>query len=160
MFTKDAILTLYHGTHECLDLVVHHAAILPPALFSHPVPGFGAGTVRDQLVHVLSVEAAWISALQHLPIVRLSSDDFPSAAALVPKKRQVMATTLSYIHNMDEAALNQLLPSYPPEWNGPHRSPAFIVAHVVTHAFHHKGQIATMFRMLGHPIGDTDLQRV
>jgi uncharacterized damage-inducible protein DinB len=40
------------------------------------------------------------------------------------------------------------------------RSPAFIVLHVKTHTFHHKGQIVAMLRILGYPAPDTDLQQV
>jgi len=34
------------------------------------------------------------------------------------------------------------------------------VLHVITHAFHHKGQIVAMLRILGYPAPDTDLQQV
>ena len=37
------------------------------------------------------------------------------------------------------------------------RTPALVMHHVLTHAFHHKGQIVAMCRMLGHPAPDTDL---
>lgn len=40
------------------------------------------------------------------------------------------------------------------------RSPAFILLHVITHAFHHKGQVVAMLRILGYPAPDTDLQQV
>jgi uncharacterized damage-inducible protein DinB len=55
--------------------------------------------------------------------------------------------------------LNADLRELPRTWVGPARSPAFILLHVLTHACHHKGQIAAMFRLLGHPTPDTDLQR-
>jgi uncharacterized damage-inducible protein DinB len=34
-----------------------------------------------------------------------------------------------------------------------------ILLHVITHTFHHKGQVVAMLRVLGHPAPDTDLQR-
>jgi uncharacterized damage-inducible protein DinB len=39
------------------------------------------------------------------------------------------------------------------------RTPALILHHVFTHAFHHKGQIVAMCRELGHPAPDTDLNQ-
>jgi uncharacterized damage-inducible protein DinB len=42
---------------------------------------------------------------------------------------------------------------------GPLQTPAFILCHIITHAFHHKGQVVAMFRLAGQPAGDTDLQR-
>ncbi|WP_125488078.1 DinB family protein [Edaphobacter aggregans] len=37
------------------------------------------------------------------------------------------------------------------------RAPALILHHVLTHAFHHKGQIVAMCRALVQPAPDTDL---
>jgi uncharacterized damage-inducible protein DinB len=39
------------------------------------------------------------------------------------------------------------------------RTPALVLHHVLTHAFHHKGQIVAMCRVLGHPAPDTDLNQ-
>src|SRR5689334_16537142 len=36
------------------------------------------------------------------------------------------------------------------------RSPAFILLHVITHAFHHKGQVVAMLRIHGYSAPDTD----
>jgi len=36
-------------------------------------------------------------------------------------------------------------------------TPAHVIHHVLTHAFHHKGQIVSMCRMLGYPAPETDL---
>jgi uncharacterized damage-inducible protein DinB len=39
------------------------------------------------------------------------------------------------------------------------RTPALVLHHVTTHAFHHKGQMVAMCRALGHPAHDTDLNQ-
>jgi uncharacterized damage-inducible protein DinB len=39
------------------------------------------------------------------------------------------------------------------------RTPALILHHLLTHAFHHKGQTVAMCRILGHPAPDTDLNQ-
>ena len=39
------------------------------------------------------------------------------------------------------------------------RTPALVLHHVLTHAFHHKGQIVAMCRTFGHPAPDTDLNQ-
>ena len=52
-----------------------------------------------------------------------------------------------------------MLERYHEEWTTPHRTPAFILLHVITHGFHHKGQIVAMLRLLGYPAPDTDMQR-
>jgi len=55
--------------------------------------------------------------------------------------------------------LNRRLTERPQAMGGELRSPAFIILHIVTHAFHHKGQVAAMLRTLGYPAPDTDLQK-
>jgi uncharacterized damage-inducible protein DinB len=159
MFTADGILYLHRLTHERLDTVLDHAASLPPGLFTRELAGFGFPSLRDQLVHMLSVEAGWVRALQDLPSANLAPDAFPDVEAVRLKKHSVFADTVAYIRSLSPERLNAALPSRPREWSGPLESPAFILHHVLTHAFHHKGQLVAMFRQLGFPAPDTDLQR-
>jgi uncharacterized damage-inducible protein DinB len=60
---------------------------------------------------------------------------------------------------LSETQLNTRLTERPTKWFGELKSPAFILLHVITHTFHHKGQVVAMLRMLGYPAPDTDLQR-
>jgi uncharacterized damage-inducible protein DinB len=64
------------------------------------------------------------------------------------------------VGGLSEEQLNTTLTKRPVDWGGKLRSPAFILLHVVTHAFHHKGQVVAMLRILGYPAPDTDLQPV
>jgi uncharacterized damage-inducible protein DinB len=149
-----------HGwTHECLDLILEHAGGLPGELFVREVPGFAQPSVRHQMVHICSVESAWVCGLRGVPVMRLRAAEHPTVESVRAAKRQVAEATLAYLNGLSESELNTDLPRLPEGWMGPRRSPAFIVLHVLTHAFHHKGQLAAMFRMLGHPAPDTDLQR-
>ena len=151
MFTRDGIRAVHSWSHECLDLVMEHAGTLPVELFLREIAGFGAACVRDQLVHAVACEAVWVRALQDLPSVNWSYSDYPTVAAVRQAKQQVAADTLAYVERISEAELNTEL--------GGLRSAAFILHHVLTHAFHHKGQIVAMCRILGYPAPDTDLQR-
>ena len=159
MFTRDGIKALHGWTHGCLDEVIGHASTLSPEVFGREIPGFGHPSLRHQLAHILSVEEAWVCGLRGAPSSRLSADDHPTLTSLIETKRYVAAATIRYLNERAELSLNTELSILPKEWVGPPRSPAFIILHVITHTFHHKGQMAIMFRMLGHPAPDTDLQR-
>ena len=159
MFTKDGIRALHRWTHERLDIVLDHAATLSPEEFTRELPGFGYPSVRDQLIHTVGAEERWVRRLQDLPLRRWSAADFPTIAPLRATKVQVIAATDSYLDGLPEAVLNVPLARRPKEWIGELRSPAFILHHVLTHAFHHKGQVVAMCRLLGHPAPDTDLQQ-
>ena len=62
--------------------------------------------------------------------------------------------------DLTEEQLNTTLAKHPVDWGGQLRSPAYILLHVITHAFHHKGQVVAMLRILGYPASNTDLQQV
>jgi uncharacterized damage-inducible protein DinB len=159
MFTLEGI-RLFHGrAHGCLDVLIDHLRTLPPEVLNLEVSGFGHPTIRHQFVHLLSVETAWVCGLKNAPILRLSADENATLAALAESKARVSATTLEYIDGLTPLELNAEIAVLPDDWVGPPRSPAFILLHVLTHAFHHKGQMAAMLRMLRYPAPDTDLQR-
>ena len=159
MFTKDGILALHSWTHDSLDLVYTHAATLTPEQFVAEIPGFGSASVRDQLGHIIQCEQAWVHSLQYLPRSRWSGTDFPTVASLQEARQRVMEETIAYLEQLPDEQLNRELTHRPDGWDWPLRSPAFILHHVLTHAFHHKGQVVAMFRLLGSPAPDTDLQR-
>jgi len=121
--------------------------------------GFARSTIRDQLFHTIANEIFWMHGLQLLPMPRLSADDYSTGEALAELKRRAMAETLEYLDRLSEPELNRDLLRVSEGWVGPPRSPAFILHHVLTHAFHHKGQVVAMCRLLGHPAPDTDYQR-
>lgn len=159
MFTKEGIRALHAWTHGCLDLVFDHAEKLAQAQFTREIDGFGIASVRNLLAHILYCEEGWVHALQDLPFAEWKYPDYPTVASLREAKKRVFAETLAYLDGLSDAQLNATLVRRPKGWTKPLRSPAFILHHILTHAFHHKGQVVAMFRMLGHPAPDTDLQR-
>ena len=159
MFTDDGIRELHRWTHERIDLLIEHCTTLAADEFTRVLPGFGQSSVRDQFMHILGAEERWVRRLQDLPLRAWSAADFPTAAPLRAVRDNVVRQTLAYLDGLPPEALNVPLARPPKEWIGELRSPAFILHHVFTHAFHHKGQVVAMCRLLGHPAPDTDLQQ-
>jgi uncharacterized damage-inducible protein DinB len=98
--------------------------------------------------------------LQNRLFAGWSEEDCPTMAALEAAKGRIRAATFAYLGSLTEEELNTTLAKRPVDWGGELRSPAFILLHVITHAFHHKGQVVAMLRILGYPAPDTDLQPV
>jgi uncharacterized damage-inducible protein DinB len=159
MFSKQAISMLHSEMHRRVDDLLTHAERLRPGAFENEVAGFGRTSVRDQLVHVLATERAWVSALQGQPMPEWDYKQYKDVGSVRAAKQKVMLETRRYLDQISDADLNTTLQSEPPDWMGPLQTPAFILCHIITHAFHHKGQVVAMFRLAGNPIGDTDLQR-
>jgi uncharacterized damage-inducible protein DinB len=67
--------------------------------------------------------------------------------------------TLNYLSGLNEQRLNAGTELHFSDGDTAVRTPALVLHHVLTHAFHHKGQIVSMCRRLGYPVSDTDLIR-
>jgi uncharacterized damage-inducible protein DinB len=159
VFTRTGLRALHTWTHERLDLLLSHAAFVTAEQFVAEIPGFGAPSIRDQLSHVIQCERGWVHALQDIPWTPWPREDSATPDRVHRAKQHVMTETITYLDQLSDIELSTELVRRPKDWLGPLRSPGFILHHVITHAFHHKGQIVAMFRLLGQPVPDTDLQR-
>jgi len=159
LFTKAGLLELHGACHDSLGILFANASQLPIELLGKHLPGFGFPTVWEQLTHILKVEENWILDLQNKRRNEQQEEEFQGFKALFEKKSSVQRATQDYLSSLGEVALNRTLVERPKHWVGELRSPAFILLHLVTHAFHHKGQVVAMLRTLGYPTPDTDLQR-
>ena len=160
MFTRTGIIELHATTHERLDLLLRHVATLPNELWHTPIPGFGHPSVWKQLMHILTCEEGWLHYLQKKPFAGWYAEDCATMAALQASRDRIREATRAYLLNLTEEQLNTNIRERPAGWMGELRSPAFILLHLITHTFHHKGQIVAMVRILGYPAPDTDLQMV
>jgi uncharacterized damage-inducible protein DinB len=160
MFTKAGIVELHAAMHERLDLLLGHIASVPEELHHSPISGFGHSSIWKQLVHILTCEEGWVHDLRNQPFPGWCEEDCPTMAALRTAKARIREATRTYLVDLNEEQLNTTLTQRPVDWGGELRSPAFILLHVITHTFHHKGQVVAMLRMLGYPAPDTDLQQV
>ncbi len=160
MFSKAGMIELHAVTHERLDLLLRHVATVPDDLRHKLIPGFGHPSVWKQLVHILTCEEGWVHDLQNKVFPGWLEEDCRTMAVLLANKGRIREATRTYVSGLAEEQLNTTLAKRPADWGGELRSPAFILLHVVTHAFHHKGQVVAMLRILGYPAPDTDLQPV
>ena len=158
MFTRAGIIELHSATHDRLDVLLRHIATVPNHLLREPVTGFGFPTVWKQLAHILTVEEGWVHDLQYKAFAGWRDEDVPTMAALLAQKRRILGATHAYLETLSETQLNTTLAKRPEGWFGELRSPAFILLHVITHTFHHKGQVVAMLRALRQPAPNTDLQ--
>jgi uncharacterized damage-inducible protein DinB len=115
--------------------------------------------MRAQVVHILNCEGFWIHTLQGLSF----KDQHPAEWSTVSDARvlqhEVSMETLNYLSGLSEQHLNAGTELHFSDGDSAVRTPALILHHVLTHAFHHKGQIVSMCRDLGYPAPDTDLNQ-
>lgn len=157
MFTIDGIRKLHGWTHSCLGVVIDHIETMPAEQFVKDVPGFGFSTLQRQLVHVFNCEGVWIHELQGLEYENCNPSACPTIEEVKRLQQQVSSGTFDYLSRITDHQLITDTELRFPDGSIAVRTPALILHHIFTHAFHHKGQIVTMCRALGYPAPDTDL---
>jgi uncharacterized damage-inducible protein DinB len=159
MFTLDGIRKFHAWTHSSLGVLFDHLATLPASDYRKDLPGFGYASIHAQVIHLLGCEARWVRRLQVQPIGDWDPGRWPSLSAARTLQREVNTQTLAYFSGLTNQQLNDHTTLHFSDGSSAVRTPALILHHMLTHAFHHKGQIVAMCRLLGHPAPDTDLNQ-
>jgi uncharacterized damage-inducible protein DinB len=160
VFTIDGVRKLHGWTHASLNLVLDHLSIMPTNDYVTELSGFGFRTLREQAIHIFNCEGFWVQTLQGLPYVDRTPHECPLVGDARLLQKEVSQATKAYLSSLTNQHLNADTELQFSDGDVAVRTPALVLHHVLTHAFHHKGQIVAMCRVLGHPAPDTDLNQV
>lgn len=160
VFTLEGTRKFHYWTHASVTLVLDHLSTIPINDYTKELPNFGFSTVRNQIFHIFNCEGFWIHTLQGLHYADCGPIEFPAVADARLVHQEVSRRTEAYLSSLTDQQLNTTTELHFSDGDRAVRTPAFILHHVMTHAFHHKGQIVAMCRALGHPAPDTDLSEV
>ena len=156
-FTLEGIQKLHAWTHASLNVALDHLSTIPSRDYLSELPNFGFSTLRNQVIHIFNCEGLWIHVLQGLPYVDRNPAEYPSLADARLLLQQIIQQTQAYLSTLTDQQLNSNQELHFPDGDIAVRTPALVLHHVLTHAFHHKGQIVAMCRALGYPAPDTDM---
>jgi uncharacterized damage-inducible protein DinB len=155
MFTTEALREQHGRAHLSYDRLLDHVATLPAEALMTPLEGFGMPIMRNQLLHIADSEAFWLSRLEGHKFQSWNYVAYTDVPAMRAAFERVAAATRAYLEQLDDAALNaQLELTF--DDGSLTTTPALVLSHVITHGFHHKGQVVAMCRLLGHPAPNTD----
>jgi uncharacterized damage-inducible protein DinB len=124
-----------------------------------PLPSFNNESMATQLMHVANCYLFWLakSAMQQQrPYFK--EEEHRGLIAIRDAYQQVDLTVNHFLQNFKDTLAQQRLITRP-DGNTLTRSPFDVFTHVITHEFHHKGQIINMSRQLGYTPVDTDVIR-
>jgi uncharacterized damage-inducible protein DinB len=125
--------------------------------FIQELKGFGGRSIRNLMVHVVNVHEFWIG--QGALNKNETFTKFENANKI---------QELGSIYQKADLLMKEFLEEYNSKYNEPITinlnktltiTPLKIFTHVLTHEFHHKGQILSMSRQLGYIPVDTDIIR-
>ena len=158
-FTLEGIRKFHSWTHASLSLLLDHLSTIPVGDYGKEIPNFGFPTLRNQVIHLFSTEESWVRVLQGLDYANRDPAEYPAVADARLLQQEIIRSTQAYLSTLTDQQLNTGTELHFSDGDSAIRTPALILHHVLTHAFHHKGQIVAMCRALGHPAPDTDLNQ-
>lgn len=120
---------------------------------------YSLGSVRAQMVHVLSVDNRWLARVAGQPAPdRLDPDAYPSAAALRADWVRMTADQRRVVEALSDAQMANMISYDMPQRGGMKHTPRWqILAHVVNHGTDHRAQILSLLYQLGAPTVEQDL---
>jgi uncharacterized damage-inducible protein DinB len=124
-----------------------------------PVPAFDGQVIRYFLVHNADCYLNWLAyfALKQ-PKKTIHNEDFKTVEMIRGLYGKVDEIVGLFLENF-ESDLNRLVSGIHNRVGTVSVTPLQLFTHVTTHEFHHKGQMMTMCRLLGHTPPDTDVIR-
>jgi uncharacterized damage-inducible protein DinB len=156
----EALQTQYTLAQRSRDLVFDFIESAVGNDLNTPVPAFQNQTIRHLLVHNADCYLYWLDYMSlELPVQWLKYNDYESIAdirRLYLKEDDMMAAFLKKFENSMDLPINNAR-ARQEKLNA---TPLMIFTHVITHEFHHKGQIMSMCRQLGYPPPETDIYKL
>lgn len=127
--------------------------------FLQPQPAAGK-SIRDLLVHIANCYQAWLeNFINHKKYPEIK----PEAVMNANDMRQFFDRTdhvvANFLNRYESSPLSMLHGKFPNEEQLWSMMPLNLFTHVITHEFHHKGQILMMARTFGYTPPDTDIIR-
>jgi len=159
LFTLEGIRKFHSWTHASLNLLLDHLSTIPAGDYAKEIPNFGFPTLRNQVVHLFSTEESWVRVLQGLDYANRNPAQHPAVADARRLQQEIIRATHTYLSTLTDQQLNTDTQLRFSDGDSAIRTPALVLHHVLTHAFHHKGQIVAMCRALDRPAPDTDLNQ-
>ncbi|MEW6049296.1 MAG: DinB family protein [Bacillota bacterium] len=118
-----------------------------------PYPG--VRSIRDVLVHMIGADRHWVEfVVEGKPRPQIDPDALASPDEVEHAFRPVREHTVAWMAGLDEQARTETRRI---RWE-PHEVTLEAIAwHLITHDFHHKGQVCTRLAMLGIEVPDLDI---
>lgn len=147
------IRTLY-GYHFTLNRRLWQYGVVPltDEEFLRPLD-YSIGSIRNQIVHIMSVDQRWFARLMQRDVPpRSHEDEFTDRASVRATWTRIEEDMQIYVDNVTDKDLMEMI-SYETSRRGLMSDQRWrILAHVVNHGTDHRAQTRAMLYVLGKPI--------
>lgn len=150
----------YELVIEAREVIFNFCESLSPHNYTKQVDHFGQGNIRKTQAHIVDAYIHWIANFAlNKSIPYLQADLIPTVADMKAEYTNVngwMAEFLKIYASTPNATITNTLGRRGQITT----TPLTLFTHMITHEFHHKGQMVSMARILGYPPPDTDIIRL
>ncbi len=154
-----ALMAQYQLVVSARHVLFAYCHSMQPADMLKPIPQFNNSSINSLLVHNANTYVHWLIKVAAQRQFDFFEDKDISITAIEKIYAIVDQTVADFLLQFEET-LDVAIPfSIPGKGFQLTLSPLQLFTHVITHEFHHKGQILTMSRTLGYTPIDTDIIR-
>lgn len=153
---QDGLVTAYQWVRQTREPLITALEALGPERYRAPQATLAGDSVRDRHIHIAQCYIHWVARVgleEDVPDPSVADFADPRAAraAFAAADGAVQCLLERFAGRVDEPfeRTNR-------GFHG-HFTARWLIAHPITHEFHHKGQIVVVLRMFGLDPGDTDL---
>lgn len=156
---QQILLQQYRLVLSARSALFDYCQIIKPEDLLRPLPSFNNASILSQLMHVANCYLFWLSksAMQQ-PRPFFNNEEHKDIASVIQVFGQIDLLMNEFLHYFADSLEQQRLITRP-DGSQLTRSPFEIFTHVITHEFHHKGQVVSMSRQLDYTPVDTDVVR-
>ncbi len=150
---------VYGWVKETRKGLAAYCASLPAEVYTAERGDLGWGSIKNVHVHIADCYRFWLAATaQGLRTERFEAADYPDAAGVARLFSQVDDLVAQFCGAFAGEAFGRAL-ALKVRWQATPfvATPLWLLTHVITHEFHHKGQMVAWGRLLGYPPPETDL---
>ena len=156
---ENMLINQYGMLKDARSVLLNYCQTIPAADFVQELKDFGRGSIRNLLVHTINAYEAWLGnfalakngTFTQASSVREAADIIP---AFDKTNDLVHDFIRSFAGNYEKEIKGEII-----KGKAVSTTPFTLFTHVLTHEFHHKGQILSMGRHLGYLPPDTDVLR-
>jgi uncharacterized damage-inducible protein DinB len=152
------MLLQYDLVKQSREVLLQYCGTIAARDFCAGNSTFGRGSIRNLLVHVANTYEYWLGN----QALRKDSLSTPySLVRNVEESRQMFQKIDALVAEFIQAFAEDCLSEFDVYINdrAMQASPLKLFTHVITHEYHHKGQVLSLSRHLGYIPVDTDIMR-
>ncbi len=159
MNADSTLLQQYRLVQSSREALFNYCEHISPEHFGQKVSSFNNENMAGMMAHVAATYVSWLANFaQQEQRPYFTAEDCRNLQAAKVMFGEVDLIVAGFLQKFkDSLELPLILPKR--EGSELSLSPLMLFTHVITHEFHHKGQIVNMSRQLGYTPVDTDIIR-